>query len=379
MTADPDSSADVVVIGGGMAGASCAYFLADDAEVVLLERETQPGYHTTGRSAALFFENYGNEVIRRITRASRAFLTEPPDGFTDVPLLTPRGALAVAGPDLLDRLDEEIAASPGMEVLEGAPLYELAPFLRPDRIVRGAYEADAMDMDVHAILQGFLRGLRRKGGRIATDAEVLSLTRDGTAWRIETRAGTFHAPTVVNAAGAWCDALAEMAGVSTVGLVPKRRTAFTFDPPAGSVIEHWPLAVLCDETWYVKPDAGRVLGSPADEIASPPTDAQPELEDVALAIDRIQRDTTFEIHRPASTWAGLRSFVADKSPVVGMAPDGDGFFWLAGQGGYGIQTSAGMGRLSASLIKGDGLPDDLVAMGLTEADLAPDRASLGLG
>ncbi len=379
MTETGTTSADVLVIGGGMAGASCGYFLAGDADVILLERESQPGYHTTGRSAALFFENYGNAVIRRITRGSRTFLIDPPDGFADAPLLTPRGALAVASEDLLDRLDDEVAASPGMEVVEGAALQELAPFLNPDRIVRGAYEADAMDMDVNAILHGFLRGLRAKGGRVVADAEVTGLVRADGQWRVETRAGVFTAPIVVNAAGAWCDQLAELAGLRTVGLIPKRRTAFTFDPPAGSAVERWPLAVLCDESWYIKPDAGRILGSPADEIPSPPTDAQPEIEDVALAIDRIQRDTVFEITRPASTWAGLRSFVADKSPVAAFAPDGEGFFWLAGQGGYGIQTSAGMGRLSASLILGRGLPSDLLAAGLSEADLAADRPGLQPG
>jgi len=377
---DATTTADVLIVGGGMAGASAGYFLADDASVILLERESQPGYHTTGRSAALFFENYGNAVIRRINRATRPFLTDPPDGFAEAPLLTPRGALSIATEALLGTLDAELAASPSMERVEGEALFTLAPYLDPERIVAGAYEADAMDMDVNAILHGFLRGLRAKGGRVVADAEVVGLSRDGGTWNVETRAGTFTAPVVVNAAGAWCDVLAGMAGARPVGLVPKRRTAFTFDPRfrdgSSGDPAHWPLAVLCDESWYVKPDAGRLMGSPADEIPSPPTDAQPEIEDVALAIDRIQTDTLFAITRPASTWAGLRSFVADKSPVVGFAPEAEGFFWLAGQGGYGIQTSAGMGRLTAALALGKGMPEDMVALGLKQADLAPDRPGL---
>lgn len=373
-------TADVLIIGGGMAGASCGYFLAEDARVVLLERESQPGYHTTGRSAALFFENYGNATIRKLNKATRPFLVAPPDGFADASLLTPRGAVAVATEALLKMLETELAGSPSMERVDGTALRTLAPYLDPERIVAGAFEADAMDMDVNAILHGFLRGLRARGGEIATDAEVLSLFRTGDSWTVETRAGTFSAPVVINAAGAWCDVLAAMAGARPVGLVPKRRTAFTFDPVfrdgTSGDPQQWPLAVLCDESWYVKPDAGRLMGSPADEIPSPPTDAQPEIEDVALAIERIQTDTLFAIGRPASTWAGLRSFVADKSPVVGFDPLAEGFFWLAGQGGYGIQTSAAMGRLSAALALGKGIPADMVDLGLSQSELAPDRASL---
>lgn len=372
------TTCDALIIGGGMAGASCGYFLADDAEVVLLEREEQPGYHTTGRSAALFYESYGNAVIRRITRASRDFLESPPDGFTSGPILSPRGMLTVATEALAARLDAAAGqgGGPRTEPVEGDALFELAPFLRRDRIVRGVYEPDAMDIDVNALLHGFLRGMRAKGGRVAVDAEVQSLNRNGPVWRVETRAGRFEAPVVINAAGAWCDTLAALAGLPPVGLVPKRRTAFTFDPPAGADIAGWPGVDLCDESWYVIASGGRILGSPADETPSAPCDAQPDEYDVAVAVDRIQTDTTFEIRRLASRWAGLRSFVADKSPVVGFDPQGDGFLWLAGQGGYGIQTSAGMGRLSASLALGRGVPTDLAALGLTAADVAPDRAAL---
>lgn len=372
------TTSDVLIIGGGIAGASCGYFLAGDAKVIMLEREDQPGYHTTGRSAALFYESYGNAVIRKITKATRSFLETPPDGFTSGPILTPRGMLTIATKELLGDLEARttLPDSPPTEALEGDALFALAPFLRRDRIVKGLYEPDAMDIDVNALLQGFLRGMRAKGGQTVTDAEVRSLSRAGGVWRLETRAGTFEAPVVVNAAGAWCDVVATMAGVPTVGLVPKRRTAFTFDPPAGADIARWPGVDLCDESWYVIPSGGRILGSPADETPSEPCDAQPDEYDVAVAADRIQTDTIFEIQRLASRWAGLRSFVADKSPVVGFDPSTEGFLWLAGQGGYGIQTSAGMGRLSSAMALGRGVPDDMAGLGLRAADLAPDRPGL---
>jgi D-arginine dehydrogenase len=368
---------DIAIIGGGMAGASAGYFIADDADVVLLERESQPGYHTTGRSAALLFEGYGNAVIRAITKGGRPFFESPPAGFADAPVLSPRGGLMVAAEDHISLLDdglaESLATGVHAELIDGDALFDVAPFLRRDVIVRGLFEPGAMDMDVNAMLQGFLRGLRAKGGKVRTNAEVLSLKRDGGVWRIETRAGPVEAKIVVNAAGAWADELAAMAGAEKVGLVPKHRTAFTFDPTPGLDIARWPLTAGADETWYVKPDAGRIFGSPADQTPSAPCDAQPEELDLAIAADRIMAHTTLEIRRFASTWAGLRSFVADKSPVAGFDPKAEGFFWLAGQGGYGIQTAPGMGRLAASLIKGAGIPADIK---VTPSDLAPDRPGL---
>ena len=272
-----------------------------------------------------------------------------------------------------DGLADSLATGVHAELIDGDALFDVAPFLRRDVIVRGLFEPGAMDMDVNAMLQGFLRGLRAKGGQVRTNAEVLSLAHDGRTWRIETRSGTVEARIVVNAAGAWADELAAMAGAEKVGLVPKRRTAFTFDPAPGLDIARWPLTAGADETWYVKPDAGRIFGSPADQTPSAPCDAQPEELDLAIAADRIMTHTTLEIRRFASTWAGLRSFVADKSPVAGFDTKAEGFFWLAGQGGYGIQTAPGMGRLAASLIKGAGIPADIK---VTESDLAPDRPGL---
>jgi D-arginine dehydrogenase len=235
------------------------------------------------------------------------------------------------------------------------------------------YEPAAMDIDVHALHQGFLRGLRARGGRVVTDAEVRSLRRRDGLWTAETTAGTFAAPIVVNAAGAWADEVARLAGIGTVGLVPKRRTAFTIEPPEGVAPSGWPAVVDVAETFYFKPESGRLLVSPADETPMPPCDVQPDEIDVASAAARLEAATTLQVRRIAHKWAGLRSFVADKTPVAGFAPDAEGFFWLAGQGGYGIQTSPAMGRVAAALAAGRGLPPDIAARGVTEAALSPAR------
>ncbi|MEQ8334386.1 FAD-binding oxidoreductase [Nisaea sp.] len=380
MTSSTNRHADYIIIGAGMAGASCAYFLAPHGSVLLLERESQPGYHTTGRSAALYIESYGNAAIRALNRAGKPFFLNPPAGFAENPILTPRGSLVLAEMDQLDslsRMHEELAAqASGTEIVEGNRLLELFPAIDPAKIVRGLYDPNDMDMDVHALHWGFIRGMRASGGELVTDAEIQGLTRTADGWTVETRAGTFRAPVVINAGGAWADEIGKMAGAKPIGLVPKRRTAFTFDPPEGINPEVLPAVVNVDEDWYIKPEGGRFLGSPADETPSMPTDAQPEDLDLAIAVDRIENATTLKVGRFHSRWAGLRSFVGDKSPVVGFEPGLDGFFWLAGQGGYGIQTSAAMGMTSAALAQGKPLPDQVAAEGLAVTDLAPHRPSL---
>ncbi|EKE69861.1 NAD(P)/FAD-dependent oxidoreductase [Oceanibaculum indicum] len=371
---------DFLVIGGGIAGASAGYELAKHGRVILAEKESQPGYHTTGRSAALFAEGYGNAPIRALTRASRAFFEAPPEGFTEAPLLTPRGAMIVATAEqmpILEKAYEETRATlPGVEWLDAAGVLRHAPVLREGYAVAGFYNEGERDMDVNAIHQGYLRGIRAAGGQIVTDAEITSLAREGDGWRVETRAGSFSAAVVVNAAGAWADEIAALAGVAKVGLQPKRRTAFTFDAPDGMDVHALPAVVDAEENWYFRPESGRLMGSPADEIDSPPCDAQPDEMDIAIAVDRIEQATIFQIRRLASRWAGLRSFVADRTMVAGFAPETKGFFWLAGQGGYGIQTAPAMGRLTASLATGNGLPADIAGFGVSAADLAPDRPAL---
>ncbi|HEY0825425.1 MAG TPA: FAD-binding oxidoreductase [Ramlibacter sp.] len=369
--------ADFVIIGGGIAGSSVGYFLAPHARVVLLEREAQPGYHSTGRSAALFLESYGTPQVRALTRASRAFLDAPPPGFAELPVLGPRGCLLVAGPQQEDLLqahwDLLRSMTPHARRLTPGEARELVPVLRPDRLLGAVLEPDANDMDVHAIHQGYLRGLRRAGGSVVCAAEVTAIQRIAGDWEVATPAGTWRAPVVINAAGAWCDAVAALAGVPAIGLQPKRRSAFTFAPPAGVDPRPWPCLISADETWYVKQDAGMLLGSPANADPVPPQDVQPEELDIALAIDRIQKMTTLEIRRPARTWAGLRSFVADGDLVGGFDPAAPGFFWLAAQGGYGIQTSPAMGEACAARARGLPLPGRIAEFGLSEGMLGPAR------
>jgi D-arginine dehydrogenase len=369
--------ADFVVVGGGIAGASVGSFLAPHGRVVLLEREPQPGYHSTGRSAALFVESYGTPQVRGLTRASRAFLQSPPQGFAQQPVLGERGALFVAAAGQESLLEEHVAVlramAPNGRRLTAAEAVERVPVLRRERVIGAALEPDAYDLDVHAIHQGYLRGLRNAGGSIVCDAEVMHIARQAGGWEVATRAGTWRAPVVLNAAGAWADRVAALAAVAPIGLQPKRRAAFTFAPPAGMDTRAWPCFLGADESWYVKPDAGALLGSPANADPVHPHDVQPEELDIATAIDRIQQMTTLQIRRPTRTWAGLRSFVPDGDLVGGFDPDAEGFFWVAAQGGYGIQTSPAMGEACAALARGLPVPQHIAACGVTAAMLSPRR------
>ncbi|MBV8192945.1 MAG: FAD-binding oxidoreductase [Alphaproteobacteria bacterium] len=369
---------DFAIVGAGIAGVCVAYHLAPHATVIVLERESVPAYHTTGRSAALHSETYGSPEIRAITVASGRFYRDPPSGFTDQPLLTPRGAL-IAGrleqqTDLQKAAAEYARLVPSVRWLDSAEALRRQPLLKPEAAAGGAIFEAAEDMDVAAIHGGFLRHARSFGAILRLDAEVSGLERSHGQWTVRLRDGeSVKAGTVVNAAGAWADELARLADAAPVGLVPKRRTAFTFDAPDGLSLEQMPMVIDFDETWYFKPEVGQFLASPADETPSPPCDAQPEELDIAIAVERIEAATTLAIRRIKNKWAGLRSFVADKNPVVGYDPKVDGFFWLAGQGGYGIQTAAGAGRVAAQLALRLEIPADIAALGVSEAALSPAR------
>jgi D-arginine dehydrogenase len=369
--------ADYLVIGGGIAGASVAHWLAPHARVILLEREAQPGYHSTGRSAALFMESYGTAQVRALTMASRAFLEHPPEGFSEHPLLTPRGAMMVAGKEHLPELEAHWnvlrAMDRGAERLSGEEAINRVPVLRPDQVAGAVYEPDAADMDVHAIHQGYLRGMRQAGGKLVCDAGVTAIERVGDHWHVTAGGAVYEAPVVLNAAGAWVDTIAQMAGVQPIGIEPRRRSAFIFAPPEGGSVAHWPMVFSADEGWYIKPDAGMLLGSPANADPVEPQDVQPEELDIAFAIHRIEEATTLAIRRPTRTWAGLRSFVADGDLVGGFDLDAPGFFWVAAQGGYGIQTSAAMGEACAALARGLPLPERIAGFGLTAEMLGPAR------
>ncbi len=369
---------DVIVIGGGIAGASVASKLSRDQNVLILEAESQPGYHSTGRSAALFFQNYGNAPIRKLTSASRRFFEQPPDGFAEHPLLSPRGVLIIASEDQLDALAEQESAGVGLQRVDGREARELVPQLRADAVAAALYEPDARDIDVNALHLGYIRAFRKRGGRIVGDARVEQIRRRHGLWEIETRAGRFSAPIIINAAGAWADAIAQMAGVPTLGLTPLRRTAIIVEGPSERAAERWPLTGAADESFYFKPESGgKLMVSPADETPDVPGDVQPDELDIAIAADHFMRAVDHEIRRIEHSWAGLRTFAPDRTPVVGWSGEqGDaasGFFWLAGQGGYGIQTAPAMAALSAALIRGEALPADVQASGLDLAALSPDR------
>lgn len=373
---------DYAVFGAGIAGSSVAYRLLSGPgtppTLALVEREAQPGMHSTGRSAAMFMESYGPPMVRALTRASRHFYEHPPQGFTDVPLLHPRGALylAVHGQeDLLARTRNELSATgTALQALDAPEICTRVPCLRRDLVAGGLLEVDAQDIEVHALHQGFLRGLRAQGGQVHTGLELREARHDGQAWTLHFHNGQrWRARTVVNAAGAWADVFAAQFGATRIGLQPRRRSAFTFPAPAGVDVSNWPSVIGVDESYYFKPDAGQLLGSPANADPVPPHDVVPEEIDIATGIHHIEQVTTLTIRRPTSTWAGLRSFVADGEIVIGWDARCPGFFWLAGQGGYGIQSAAGASALAAALLRDEPLPAELRDQGVEPALVAPAR------
>jgi D-arginine dehydrogenase len=378
MTARLD--ADIAIIGAGIAGASLAYELAAHRRVVLLERESQPGYHSTGRSAALFTETYGNRVMRALARASKAFLLDPPAGFAPTRVLSPRGTLLVAAPGAeasLQQAQNELSGlAPDLQWLDSAGVRARAPCFSAAQVAAGLFEPQAMDIDVHALHQGYLRGFAARGGRLIVNAEVQRLERAAGHWLTSTARGKVRAEVVVNAGGSWADEIARRAGARPVGLVPKRRTAITFDPPQGSDVSGWPAVIDVDEAWYLKPDAGPLLASPADETPSPPCDVQPEDYDIAVLVDRLTRATLLTVPRLRARWAGLRSFVADRTIVAGFDPRLPAFFWLAGQGGYAIQTAPAVARAAGAPLLGGDLPADIADLDVDAAALSPGRPAL---
>ena len=375
MSCSIDSSTDVLVIGAGIAGTSTAYFLSQYATVRILEREPYPGMHSTGRSAALFSATYGPSQVRTLTRASRAFFERPPQGFTDSAVLTPRGVLTV-GPEgqaaELESLHGAIHPHlPSARLLRGPEIRAFVPVLDALFAHTALFEPDASDMDVNALHRGFMRGLKFRGGDLLCGVDIRGIERSHDHWLIDTGERRFRAPLLINAAGAWVDEVAAQAGVAPLGIEPRRRSAFLFAPPAGIATAHWPFVVAADESFYFKPDAGLLLGSPANADPVPPHDVQPDDLDIAIAVDRIEAATSLRIDRPIRAWAGLRSFVADGGLVGGFAPDADAFFWVAALGGYGIQTCAAMGEACAHLALGRALPARLTDTGVTAAMLAP--------
>jgi D-arginine dehydrogenase len=346
-------SFDVVVIGAGIAGATTAAALAAEGRVALIEAEEAAGYHSTGRSAAVWIQNYGPADVRRLTGLSRAFFEQPPPGFTETPLLHRRAVLFVAPAEQQADLDHMLSDGIGLRAIPVAEAHSLLPPLRPGYAAAAAIEEDAFDMDVAALHGGFLKQVRGRGGVLALRSRTGAIERAGGAWRVEVTGGaTFTAPILVNSAGAWSDEVALQAGVHPLGLQPRRRTACIIDPAPWQPAD-WPLVNDAAMTWYCRPEARtRLLVSPADQTDIHAHDVQPDELDVAIAIDRMQGALDIPVQRVERSWAGLRTFTPDGSLAIGWDAAAEGFFWCAGQGGYGIQTSPAAGRLAADLIFG---------------------------
>jgi D-arginine dehydrogenase len=364
--------ADVVVIGGGIAGASAAAEIAETARVILLERESAPGLHATGRSAALFSLTYGGRAVQPLTRASEAFYRSTPDGFAPTALVHHRGVLIVAPSEQRSALVAQEADAPGTFLrLTPAEARDRLPVLRPGYAQGALYNDAAADIDVDAVHQGYLRRLRGRGGEVVCDAGVESLQPTPSGWRVRAGGRAFDCAVVVNAAGAWGDAIAVLAGVAPIGLQPKRRTAAVIEGPNGS--DAWPFLIDAAETFYLKPTSGKLLLSPADETDQPAGEVYPDDEALAEGVERLGVATTLTVTRQPRTWAGLRTFTPDRAPAIGFDAERSGYFHLVGQGGFGMQTAPAVSRLAAALVAGRALPPDLSAHGVTAAAYDPGR------
>ncbi len=371
---------DFIVIGAGMAGASVAAELASHGRVALLEMERQPGYHTTGRSAAIFAPVYGPQPIRALTRASAGFFQTPPDGFAEHALISPRPIMLIAREDQADKLGAMMAevASEGIgEQLDANETRALQPMLREGYAVGSVLDRSGQDIDVAGLHQGYLRAFRRLGGVLVTNATVAAMSRIVKGWQVSAGGQDYAAPVVINAAGAWADEVGALAGAGSIGLTPKRRTALMIPAPDGVDTGPMPLTNDIEEQFYMKPDAGQLLVSPANQDPMPPCDVQPDEMDIAICIDRIERAFDVSVRRIENKWAGLRSFVGDGVPVAGFSQAVEGFFWLAGQGGYGIQSAPALSRYAACLALGQAVPQDILDQGLAPQSLAPERLGTG--
>ena len=363
------------MIGGGIAGLSAASALSKHAKVTVLEAEGAVGYHSSGRSATMLHYALGDPLVRALTLASRGFFETPPPDFADVPLGHPMPVLIHAREDELaplDQLDSAIAPFAQMERVDEAGIRDLCPVVRTGEggAVAGLVDRNGIRLDTHALLQGHVRSLRQNGGEIVTDARAIKVERAGEVWTVTTEHGdSFAAPILVNAAGSWTDVVATLAGIRPIGLAPLRRTIITFDAPDDADLSGWPFAKTVGDELYFAPESGRLFASPMDEVPTDPCDAQPDEYEVALAAHRVEERTTMKVARIHSRWAGLRTFAPDRHPVLGFDQQAEGFFWLAGQGGYGLQTSPAVAQIVESLIAGAPWPIEAA----TAAELGPGR------
>jgi D-arginine dehydrogenase len=366
-------TSDIIVIGGGIAGVSAASELAADASVTVLEMEQQPGYHASGRSAAYFAAAYGKKIIRDITGCCEAFLRNPPEGFTEIEIFRPRDCMFFGREDQLEKLQSMQQDNPRLQYVDSQAVCERVPVMSSDYVHGAMWDRMGGDIEVDALLQGFLRLFRRRGGAFRSKHCVSELEWSGGVWSVTAGEEKFEAPVIINAAGAWVERVAAMAGLDSLGIQPLRRTALTIDPPANVDIRSWPEMFDADEDFYFKPDAGQLMISPADETPSEPCDAQPEDLDVAMGVYRFEQATGLDIRRVNHSWAGLRTFAPDRVFVAGFDPRAEGFCWLAGQGGYGVQSSPAMARLTRYLVTGSKPEKDFSTVLDYVSDVAPDR------
>lgn len=364
-------TADFLIVGGGVAGLSAGAALARHGRVVLLEAEEALGYHSSGRSATFSHFGIGGAAVRALTASSRRFFLDPPDGFDALGHITP--AMFIANEAMISVLDEleriTRTLSDAVERVDAETAAPFCPALRwvPDAVVAAFVHLEGLRLEPHALLQGYARAIKAAGGEVITSARIPVIA---PRWRVETESGdSFEAPILINAAGAWADRLAGLAGVRPLGLTPLRRTIIGFDPPAGQAVRDWPFVKTAVDYLYFMPDAGRLIASPVDENPDDPGDAQPDEYDMAVAAHRVAEFTTLEVGRFTHKWAGLRTFAADRVPVAGFAPDADGFFWLAGQGGYGLQTAPAMAEIVEALVTRSKWP----SAGVTPDQITPDR------
>ncbi len=370
------ASTDFLVLGGGVAGLSIAARLADHGKVVVLEAEEALGYHSSGRSATFSHYGIGNAPVRALTACSRSFFL----GAEGPPLCNRSTALFVATEEMLPDLAAlEARMTPFTSALERIGPDEsrrLFPPLRTgrDSIVAAIAFTDGLRLDPDALLQTYARSIRKAGGIVRTGARIVSIRNSGPTWTVKNASGeSWSAPLLVNAAGAWADEVALLAGVAPLGLRPLRRTIILVDPPAGSVIDDWPFVKTVIDDFYILPQSGRLMASPVDEVESGPCDAQPEDLDLAVAAAKVEQYTTLKVERIAHRWAGLRTFASDRVPVIGFAPDRPNFFWLAGQGGFGLQTAPAVAMAAEALITGSDWPVALRSFGVEPGQVKPDR------
>jgi D-arginine dehydrogenase len=368
---------DAIVVGAGIAGASVAGELSAGARVLVLEREAQPAYHASGRSAAIYIEPYSTAPIFALTRATLPFLQAPPEGFTDQALTHERGYLLLVTPELDHEMDAFLenwgTRCPEIREIDEDEALGLLPVLRRGYAARFAHDPTAVGLDTNEMVQGWLRSVKRAGGTFVAGAEVTGVRREDGGWHVSSSAGDARAPVLVNAAGAWAATLGRMAGATDLPLVPHRRSAVLVAPPPGVDIGGWPAVSPVTKTFYFKPEGGHLMVSPADQTPSEPMDAWPEDMDLAVAVERAEEAADLGVRRFESSWAGLRTFVPDENPVYGWDPELPGFYWCAGQGGVGFQTSWAGARWCAAQIGVGEAPEGLADLGFTPAAVSPGR------